>query len=316
MTVLNKQSFTSENEVRWCPGCGDYAILAAMQRFLPSTGLSPEQLVFVSGIGCAGRFPYYMNTYGFHAIHGRAPAIATGIKTMNPDLSVWLVTGDGDSLSIGTNHLIHCLRRNVDINILLLNNQVYGLTKGQSSPTSPQGLVTKTTPSGVSTPPINPIKLALASGATFVARGLDKDPKHLATLFEAANNHRGTSFIEIYQNCPIFNDGAFDTYDSKKTRSQHVVYLNNDETETPLTFGSDDVPLFLSREKKDWQVTTKEEKQSVHQPNNLEHAHRLAELPAKYLPLPLGIYYQAQRDSYSPKAKNVKANLDALNKLF
>lgn len=316
MTGLYKQSFTSSNEVRWCPGCGDYAILAAMQRFLPSTGLKPEQIVFVSGIGCAGRFPYYMNTYGFHAIHGRAPAIATGIKMMNPELSVWLVTGDGDGLSIGTSHLLHCLRRNVNINILLLNNQVYGLTKGQSSPTSPLEQITKTTPEGVNTQPLNPIQMAQASGATFVARGLDKDPKHLAMLFKAANNHQGTSFIEIYQNCPIFNDGAFATYDDKKSRNEHVVYLDNQAEYSKLCFGSETEKKFLKYEQGDWQVCLEANNADIHKVSDIEQANRLAQLPKKGLPLPLGVYYQQERDIFSNTTKKVSATFEALDALL
>lgn len=319
MSHMKKQSFSSDSEVRWCPGCGDYAILAAMQRFLPTTGLKPEELVFVSGIGCAGRFPYYMDTYGFHTIHGRAPAVATGIKMMKPELSVWLVTGDGDGLSIGTNHLLHCLRRNLDVNILLLNNQVYGLTKGQNSPTSVPGQITKTTPTGTKTPPINPLKLALASGATFVARGLDKDPKHLARLFEAAQNHRGTSFIEIYQNCPIFNDGAFETYDSKKTRAQHVVYLNDhtQDKETLLSYGCNETPVYLKAGKdNNWHITDNAQAASTHDRSNLEHAHSLAKLPKQNYPLPLGIYYQEDREVYSSDAKTVSASYEDLDALI
>lgn len=315
MSQLTKQDFTSANEVRWCPGCGDYAILAAMQRFLPSTGLKPEELVFVSGIGCAGRFPYYMNTYGFHTIHGRAPAVATGIKMMRPELSVWIIVGDGDGLSIGTNHLLHCLRRNLDVNILLLNNQVYGLTKGQSSPTSVPGQVTKTTPKGTSTQPINPIQLALAAGATFVARGLDKDPNHLATLFEAANNHRGTSFIEIYQNCPIFNDGAFETYDSKKTRAEHVVYLENPKEgyKQKLAFSKNETPNYLTYEEGNiWSATQHEEEAFLYDPFSVEHANRLASLPKKHLPLPLGVYFKTDRICYSAQTKKVEASLEDL----
>ncbi|OYV55281.1 MAG: 2-oxoacid:ferredoxin oxidoreductase subunit beta, partial [Legionella sp. 21-45-4] len=190
-----REDFTNQTEVRWCPGCGDYAILAALQRVLPELGLAPEKHVFVSGIGCAGRLPYYMNTYGFHTIHGRATAVATGLKAMRDDLTVWVITGDGDALSIGGNHLIHCLRRNVDVKILLFNNQVYGLTKGQFSPTSQKGQVTKTSPQGVINEPINPISIALASGASFVARAVDKDPNHLSAILKKAYEHRGCAFV-------------------------------------------------------------------------------------------------------------------------
>jgi 2-oxoglutarate/2-oxoacid ferredoxin oxidoreductase subunit beta len=204
------KDFTSDQEVRWCPGCGDYAVLKAVQSFLPDLGLRRENIVFVSGIGCSSRFPYYLDTYGMHSIHGRAPSIATGIATAREDLSVWVVTGDGDALSIGGNHLIHALRRNVNMTILLFNNRIYGLTKGQYSPTSETGKVTKSTPMGSVDHPFNPVSLALGAEASFVARTIDSDRKHLTTVLAAAAAHRGTSLVEIYQNCPIFNDGAFD----------------------------------------------------------------------------------------------------------
>ena len=204
------KDFTSDQEVRWCPGCGDYAVLKAVQSFLPDLGLRRENIVFVSGIGCSSRFPYYLDTYGMHSIHGRAPSIATGIATAREDLSVWVVTGDGDALSIGGNHLIHALRRNVNMTILLFNNRIYGLTKGQYSPTSETGKVTKSTPMGSLDHPFNPVSLALGAEATFVARTIDSDRKHLTAVLAAAAAHRGTSLVEIYQNCPIFNDGAFD----------------------------------------------------------------------------------------------------------
>ena len=316
MKTMTKQSFASDNEVRWCPGCGDYAILAAMQRFLPLTGLDPENIVFVSGIGCAGRFPYYLNTYGFHAIHGRAPALATGIKMMNPELSVWLITGDGDGLSIGTNHLLHCLRRNLNINILLLNNQVYGLTKGQCSPTSPLEQVTKTSPKGVNIQPLNPLQLALAAGATFVARGLDKDPKHLATLFDAANKHQGTSFIEIYQNCPIFNDGAFSSYDDKSTRDDRVIYLDNDNVVSPLVFGKSDQSKGLVRSDEKWHIKEDVTLAASHDRTKIEQSIVLARLPQPDLPLPLGIYYQTERAIFSDHKKSVDADFDLLEALL
>jgi 2-oxoglutarate ferredoxin oxidoreductase subunit beta len=213
--TLKKKDFTSDQEVRWCPGCGDYAILSAVQGFMPELGIEPHKTVFVSGIGCSGRFTYYMDTYGMHGIHGRAPALATGIATANPDLSVWVVTGDGDGLSIGGNHLIHALRRNVNIKILLFNNQIYGLTKGQYSPTSEEGKVTKSTPFGSIDHPFNPIAVALGAEATFVARTLDNDRQHLTDVLRQAAAHRGTAFVEIYQNCNVFNDGAFDVLREK-----------------------------------------------------------------------------------------------------
>src|SRR5881409_2367263 len=209
-SALTKKDFVSDQETRWCPGCGDYAILATVQGLMPELGIPPERIVFVSGIGCAGRFVYYMDTYGMHGIHGRAPALATGLAASRPDLSVWVITGDGDALSIGGNHLIHALRRNVNIKILLFNNRIYGLTKGQYSPTSERGKVTKSTPFGSLDHPFNPVSLALGADATFVGRTLDSDRKHLTSVLRAATEHEGTSLVEIYQNCNIFNDGAFD----------------------------------------------------------------------------------------------------------
>ena len=219
------KEFTSDQEVRWCPGCGDYAVLKAVQGFLPDLGLRRENIVFVSGIGCSSRFPYYLDTYGMHSIHGRAPAIATGIATRASDLSVWVVTGDGDALSIGGNHLIHALRRNVNMTILLFNNRIYGLTKGQYSPTSEIGKVTKSTPMGSLDHPFNPVSLALGAEATFVARTIDSDRKHLTAVLSAAAAHRGTSLVEIYQNCPIFNDGAFDAIKDHDTKADAIIPL-------------------------------------------------------------------------------------------
>ena len=236
------KDFTSDQEVRWCPGCGDYAVLKAVQSFLPDLGLRRENIVFVSGIGCSSRFPYYLDTYGMHSIHGRAPSIATGIATAREDLSVWVVTGDGDALSIGGNHLIHALRRNVNMTILLFNNRIYGLTKGQYSPTSETGKVTKSTPMGSLDHPFNPVSLALGAEASFVARTIDSDRKHLTAVLAAAAAHRGTSLVEIYQNCPIFNDGAFDAIKSPDTKADAIIPLVHGE---PVTFGAplDDGPL-------------------------------------------------------------------------
>jgi 2-oxoglutarate/2-oxoacid ferredoxin oxidoreductase subunit beta len=227
--TLTKKDFTSDQEVRWCPGCGDYAILSAVQAFMPELGIEPHETVFVSGIGCSGRFTYYMDTYGMHGIHGRAPALATGIAVANPELSVWVVTGDGDGLSIGGNHLIHALRRNVNIKILLFNNQIYGLTKGQYSPTSEEGKVTKSTPFGSVDHPFNPIALALGAEATFVARTIDNDRKHLTDVLRAAAAHEGASFVEIYQNCNVFNDGAFDLLREKQQGTQNQIRLVDDQ---------------------------------------------------------------------------------------
>jgi 2-oxoglutarate ferredoxin oxidoreductase subunit beta len=221
------KDFKSDQEVRWCPGCGDYAILAAVQSFLPELGLKRENIVFVSGIGCSSRFPYYLNTYGFHSIHGRAPAIATGLAASRPDLSVWVITGDGDALSIGGNHLIHALRRNVNLNILLFNNRIYGLTKGQYSPTSEIGKITKSTPMGSLDKPFNPISLALGAEASFVARTLDSDRKHLQSVLREATAHRGTSLVEIYQNCNIFNDNAFEPLKDPELRDDITLRLEH-----------------------------------------------------------------------------------------
>ena len=231
---LKKADFVSDQEVRWCPGCGDYAILNNVQKVMPELGIPREKIVFVSGIGCSSRFPYYMNTYGFHSIHGRAPALATGIKCANPDLSVWVITGDGDALSIGGNHFIHAIRRNLDLNYILFNNRIYGLTKGQYSPTSEFGKKTKSTPAGTIDYPINPLSLAIASEATFVARSIDIDVKHLGVMVEAAARHKGISFIEVYQNCNIFNDHAFDHFAERTVRSDRVLYLEHGK---PMVFG-------------------------------------------------------------------------------
>jgi 2-oxoglutarate ferredoxin oxidoreductase subunit beta len=233
---LTKKDFASDQEVRWCPGCGDYSILSQIQKTLPELGIARENIVFVSGIGCSSRFPYYMETYGFHSIHGRAMTLASGIRTVNPDLSVWVITGDGDGLSIGGNHFLHTLRRNFDINVVLFNNRIYGLTKGQYSPTSEQGKVTKSSPDGAVDHPINPVRAAIAAEATFVGRGFDTDTKHLPALIERMARHKGVSFLEVFQNCNIFNDGAFEEFTDKKVRDDRLVYL---EPGKPLIFGKE-----------------------------------------------------------------------------
>jgi 2-oxoglutarate ferredoxin oxidoreductase subunit beta len=249
---LTAKDFKSDQEVRWCPGCGDYAILAAMQGFLPELGIPRERIVFVSGIGCSSRFPYYLNTYGMHSIHGRAPAIATGLSISRPDLSVWVVTGDGDALSIGGNHLIHALRRNVNLKILLFNNRIYGLTKGQYSPTSEIGKITKSTPFGSADAPFNPISLALGAEASFVARTIDSDRKHLQSVLRAAAQHEGSAFVEIYQNCNIFNDGAFDVLKEPETRDDYLINLEHGQ---PIIFGSSRDPnKQLSGKDREWCV--------------------------------------------------------------
>jgi 2-oxoglutarate ferredoxin oxidoreductase subunit beta len=234
--TLSARDFRSDQEVRWCPGCGDYAILAAVQGFLPELGLRRENIVFVSGIGCSSRFPYYLDTYGMHSIHGRAPAIATGLAVSRPDLSVWVVTGDGDALSIGGNHLIHALRRNVNLKILLFNNRIYGLTKGQYSPTSETGKITKSTPMGSLDHPFNPLSLAIGAEASFVARSIDSDRKHLTSVLRAAAAHEGTALVEIYQNCNIFNDGAFEQLKDPAQRDDVTIRLEHGQ---PIRFGAE-----------------------------------------------------------------------------
>ena len=234
LPVLKPADFASDQDIRWCPGCGDYSILANMKKALPDLGVAPENTVFISGIGCSSRFPYYMNTYGMHSIHGRAPAFATGLKSSRPDLSVWVITGDGDALSIGGNHLMHAIRRNIDINIVLFNNRIYGLTKGQYSPTSRVGHVTKSTPLGSIDHPLNPISVALAAEATFAARSLDVNAKHLIPTLKRAAEHKGTSFVEVYQNCNVFNDGAWDYMKDKATKEDNTLFLEHGK---PMIFG-------------------------------------------------------------------------------
>ena len=233
--VLTAKDFATDQEVRWCPGCGDYSILAQVQKVMPSLGIPRENIVIISGIGCSSRFPYYMNTYGMHSIHGRATAVATGLKASRPELSVWIVTGDGDALSIGGNHTIHLLRRNLDVNILLFNNQIYGLTKGQYSPTSEEKKITKSTPYGSIDHPFNPLALALGADATFIGRSMDRDPKHLQALLTRSHQHKGASLLEIYQNCNIFNDGAFEIFTEKSSKADEALFLEQDK---PLVFGA------------------------------------------------------------------------------
>jgi 2-oxoglutarate ferredoxin oxidoreductase subunit beta len=234
LPVLTAADFASGQDVRWCPGCGDYAILAQMKKALAAQNIARENIVFISGIGCSSRFPYYMNTYGIHSIHGRAPGFASGLKAVNPDLQVWVVTGDGDGLSIGGNHLMHCIRRNMDINIILFNNRIYGLTKGQYSPTTPLGKVTKSTPMGAIDNPLHPISIAIGCEATFVARSIDVNIKHLGMVLERAAKHRGTAFIEVYQNCPVFNDGAWNYATDRDVKTDNVLMLEHGK---PMVFG-------------------------------------------------------------------------------
>jgi 2-oxoglutarate/2-oxoacid ferredoxin oxidoreductase subunit beta len=309
---LTIKDFQSDQDVRWCPGCGDYSILAQIQRVFPEFPHAKENYVAVSGIGCSSRFPYYVDVYGIHGIHGRAPAIATGVKLANPKLDVWVATGDGDGLSIGGNHMIHMLRRNVDIKVLLFNNQIYGLTKGQFSPTSQLGQVTKSTPTGVIDPPFVPVSLALGAGATLVARTMDRDPKHLQEILRRAENHHGSSFVEIYQNCVVFNDGAFFDYTEKETRDQNVVYLEHGK---PLIFGKNkEKGIHLkgfTPEVVD--ISTGQYSASdllVHDEKDSTLAFILANMIHDHsLPRPMGVFLAQERDTYedSMKAQIAKA---------
>ena len=298
--LLTKKDFVSDQEVRWCPGCGDYAILSSVQKVFPDLGIPKENFLIVSGIGCSSRFPYYMDTYGFHSIHGRAPAVATGAKIANPELSVWLITGDGDAMSIGGNHFIHILRRNVDLNILMFNNQIYGLTKGQYSPTSEIGKVTKSTPMGSLDYPFNPPQLALGANGTFIARTIDRDQKHLGSILKEANNHNGTSFIEIYQNCNIFNDGAFSELTEKETKANTQLVLEHGQ---PMTFGADD-QKGLKLDGSNFivvEIGDKYSKDDILVHNKFDRNLGMLLSGITYtpnLPVPLGILYQEQKPSY------------------
>jgi len=299
---LTKKDFVTKNDVRWCPGCGDYAILNALQRTLPEIGVPRENFTIVSGIGCSSRFPYYMETYGFHTIHGRAPAVATGIKTANPELSVWMITGDGDGLSIGGNHLLHILRRNPNINILLFNNRIYGLTKGQYSPTSEIGKVTKSTPMGSIDQPVNPMGFALTAGATFIARTVDNNVKHMVETFKAAHAHQGVSFVEIFQNCVIFNDKAFDNVYGKEHRDDQVLYL---EEGKPLIFGKERNKGIRLNSLSPEVVTlgadgVDESDLLVHETTRPRptYAQFLANMTYPYQPTPICIFYRAEKPTY------------------
>jgi 2-oxoglutarate ferredoxin oxidoreductase subunit beta len=290
---LSAKDFKSDQEVRWCPGCGDYAILNAVQGFMPELGLTRERIVFVSGIGCAARFPYYMQTYGMHSIHGRAPAIATGLSVSRPDLSVWVVTGDGDALSIGGNHLIHALRRNVNFKILLFNNEVYGLTKGQYSPTSRLGTVTKTSPLGSLDHPFNPLSLAIGAEASFVARAIDTDKKELVEVLRAAAHHKGSAFVEIYQNCNIYNDGAFDFVREQK---ENRIYLRHGE---PITWG--DKGIRLRPDGSPEIVDASAEGLLIHDAHATEpaHAFALSRMTQEAIgATPMGVFRSVQRPVY------------------
>jgi 2-oxoglutarate ferredoxin oxidoreductase subunit beta len=298
-TALTRKDFVSDQEVRWCPGCGDYAILASVQKIMPELGVPRENIVFISGIGCSSRFPYYMNTYGFHTIHGRAPAIATGLKLTRPELDIWVVTGDGDGLSIGGNHMIHALRRNIDLNILLFNNRIYGLTKGQYSPTSEFGKVTKSTPFGSVDFPFNPITMALGAQASFVARSLDVEQKHLQDVLKRGHDHRGASFIEILQNCNIYNDGAWDDLTNKDTKADRQLVLEHGK---PLIFGKNreyGVRLVGMRAEvvKLGEGGISEKDLLLHDETNLAMAFMLGQFQPP-LPTPIGVFYANPRPTY------------------
>ena len=297
---LTKKDFVSDQDVRWCPGCGDYAILSQVQKVFPQLGVPKENFLVVSGIGCSSRFPYYMDSFGFHSIHGRAPALATGAKIANPDLSVWIVTGDGDSMSIGGNHFIHVLRRNFDLNILLFNNQVYGLTKGQYSPTSEIGRISNSTPFGSVDYPFNPPLLALGAGGTFIARSIDREQKHLQDILHKAYKHKGTSLVEVYQNCWVFNDGAFASLTDREIKMETQLVL---EHKKPMIFGKNqDKGLVLKGSK--LEVTTLNKKNSInevmiHDEQNKIQGLLLSELTYdKNFPTPLGVIYREEKPTY------------------
>ncbi len=302
-TALTAKDFATDQEVRWCPGCGDYSILAQVQKVMPTLGIAKEDIVIISGIGCSSRFPYYMNTFGMHSIHGRATAIASGLKATRPELSVWIVTGDGDALSIGGNHTIHLLRRNFDVNILLFNNQIYGLTKGQYSPTSEENKITKSTPYGSIDHPFNPLALAMGADASFIARSMDRDPKHLQAMLLRSHAHKGASFLEIYQNCNIFNDGAFEIFTEKSTKPQEVLFLEQNQ---PLVFASGEKGIKLDG-LKPVVVTIGEEASMdelwMHDEQDFYKAQLLIRMfddprIEGHFPRPFGVFYEAERACY------------------
>ncbi len=303
-----KKDFVTPNDVRWCPGCGDYAILNSLQRTLPELGIPKEKYVVVSGIGCSSRFPYYMNTYGFHTIHGRAPTVATGVKVANPDLSVWMITGDGDGLSIGGNHMMHTLRRNVNINILLFNNRVYGLTKGQYSPTSPVGTKTKTTPMGSIDNPLNPILFALGAEATFIARTVDTNPKHMMQTFKAAHEHQGVSFIEIFHNCVIFNNKTWDPVYGKESRDDNMLFLEEGQ---PMVFGKEEKKGIVWNGSQPEVISLGdadpiEKNVLIHKPQNAGtlYTAMLAEMNYPDFPTPVGVLRKTNKPTYETQINN------------
>lgn len=303
------KDFASEQDVKWCPGCGDYSILKQVQTILPELGVPKENIVFISGIGCSSRFTYYMNTYGMHSIHGRAAAIASGVKLANPELSVWIISGDGDAMSIGGNHLIHFLRKNFNVKLLMFNNQIYSLTKGQFSPTSEKGKVTKTSPYGSVEEPFNPAELALGAKASFVARSIDRDPKHQQNILKRAHQHNGGAFIEIYQNCPVFNDGAFFIYSDKETKKEAGLFVEHGK---PLVFGNNDEYGIKLDGVNPVIVNIKEENLSVndlwiHDEKDKTKAFmlaRFADMDSPKFPRPFGVFYTEDRPVYEEDLKH------------
>jgi 2-oxoglutarate/2-oxoacid ferredoxin oxidoreductase subunit beta len=310
-TALTRKDFASDREVRWCPGCGDYAILNQVQKQMAEFGVPPEKVAFISGIGCSSRFPYYMNTYGFHSIHGRATALATGLKISRPELDVWVATGDGDGLAIGGNHTIHVLRRNVGIKIMLFNNRIYGLTKGQYSPTSEMGKITKSTPVGSVDYPFNPITVALGTHASFVARSIDVEQKHLGAILKRAHDHSGTAFLEIYQNCDIFNDGAFNALTDKATKADHQLVLEHGK---PLIFGKNRDKGIRMKGMRPEVVAlgngVTENDLVVHDETNLSLAFMLGHFEPP-MPIPIGVFFAASRPTYEDAVNRQMADIVA-----
>lgn len=300
-TTYSAKDFATDQDVKWCPGCGDYSILKQVQTIMPELDVPKEDIVFISGIGCSSRFPYYMNTYGMHSIHGRATSVATGLKSARPDLSVWVVTGDGDGLSIGGNHLIHLLRRNLDVNILLFNNEIYGLTKGQYSPTSHEGQVTKSSPMGAIDHPFNPLALAHGADATFIARTADRDPLHQREMLLRSHKHKGSSFLEIYQNCNVFNDGAFEMMTDKKGKPFHTLYVEHGK---PLTFANGEKGIILdglTPKVVELGTDYSESDCWIHDEHDAMKAYILTRMfddPTVGLPRPFGVLYSADRPTY------------------
>lgn len=320
LPTLTLKDFASDQEVRWCPGCGDYAILKTVQKLMPDLGTPKERQVFVSGIGCSSRFPYYMNTFGFHTIHGRAPAIATGVKLANPELDVWVITGDGDGFSIGGNHMMHALRRNVDLQILLFNNEIYGLTKGQYSPTSQVGTQSPSSPTGSIDTPLSPCLVAMGSGGSFIARSIDTEAKHLAGVVKRGNSHEGAAFIEILQNCPIYNDGIFEKVKDKKVAPDFKVELVHGE---PIRFGKDkEKGISLNRGSLELEIIAalgNEDKLLIHDEKNKIQAQLLAAMEGPDFPVAVGILYQQEKPAFISdaqsrlrKARNKDSSIEAL----